>query len=35
MYDKQAFTIDKQIKQLARRGLIISASDNAEHYLST
>ena len=34
MYDKQAFTIDEQIKQLKRRGLIISASDNAEHYLS-
>ena len=34
MYDKQAFTIDEQIKQLTRRGLIISASDNAEHYLS-
>src|SRR5690606_34050020 len=34
MYDKQAFTIDEQIKQLKRRGLIISSSDNAEHYLS-
>ena len=34
MYNKTAFTIDDQIAQLKFRGLSITESDNAEHFLS-
>lgn len=34
MFDKKAFTIQKQIEQLKERGLLILQEDNAEHWLS-
>jgi abortive infection bacteriophage resistance protein len=34
MFDKKAFTIDQQIDQLKKRGLLIEHEDNAPHYLS-
>lgn len=34
MFEKIAFTIEEQIDQLQKRGLIINDEDNAPHYLS-
>lgn len=34
MYNKTAFTIDEQIVQLKKRGLLILTGDSAEHFLS-
>lgn len=34
MYNKISLTIDEQIKQLRQRGLFISDSDFAQHFLS-
>lgn len=34
MFQKPAFTIQEQIEQLKKRGLIIEPTDQAEHYLS-
>lgn len=34
MYNKLALTINQQIEKLKNRGLVITDSDNAEHYLN-